>query len=33
MGAGSLGGVRVPWSDAAQLAPLLAGAAGIDLVD
>ena len=32
-GAGSLGGVRIPWSDAIQLAPLLAAAAGIELVD
>jgi uncharacterized protein YjbI with pentapeptide repeats len=32
-GAGSLGGVRATWNDVLQLAPLLAAAAGIELVD
>ena len=32
-GAGSLGGVRMPWGDVIQLAGLLAAAAGIELID
>ena len=32
-GAGSLGGVRMPWSDVIQIAGLLAAATGIEIVD
>jgi uncharacterized protein YjbI with pentapeptide repeats len=32
-GAGSLGGVRMPWGDVIQIAGLLAAAAGIEVVD
>jgi hypothetical protein len=33
VGAGSLGGVRMPWGDVIQIAGLLAAAAGIEVVD
>jgi uncharacterized protein YjbI with pentapeptide repeats len=32
-GAGSLGGVRMPWGDVIQIAGLLAAATGIEVVD